>query len=186
MAEPFRGTIKKKAKVEVPADEDVTEKTVELINEQTPKADRAPSVTPKFANISRTNVGASSNLASTSKAKKVMDWFRTKSKGKVPTDDEPSIKEKDLPSLDGAAGSSTSTVNGINVVSPNSGSEGPIPKPSIPNHPHRTPSIATDRSFTNMVKNVVAPSQGPKNVLRVHHGAVDQDTITSGSPPEDT
>jgi protein-serine/threonine kinase len=55
---------------------------------------------------------------------------------------------------------------------------------SAPGHPNRTPSVATDKSVSNPIKRSFILSPAARNILRVHHGAVDQTTITSGNPPE--
>ena len=142
----------------------------------------------KFPEVVRPGVG---NAASTSKAKKVMDWFRTKSRGRVP-DEEPPVIEKTPSSREVPLSASTSTVNGL--TSPGTGPSANLhpstatldastPRP-VPEHPSRTPSIATDKSFSNPIKRSFMLSPTAKNILRVHHGAVDQTTITSGNPPE--
>lgn len=61
--------------------------------------------------------------------------------------------------------------------------------PRAPGHPTRTASNATEHSFSQrMVKratNIIAPAAPvPKNVLRIHHGALDPDVITTRPPPE--
>ena len=149
----------------------------------------------KFPEMVRPGVG---NAASTSKAKKVMDWFRTKSRGRVPDEEHP-IAEKTIPtpsSREVPLNASTSTINGL--TSPGPGPQVNIHPPSanldvstprsagstIPGHPNRTPSVATDKSFSNPIKRGFMLSPAAKNILRVHHGAVDQTTITSGNPPE--
>lgn len=133
------------------------------------------------------------NAASTSKAKKVMDWFRTKSRGKVPEEESP-ISEKALPtpsSREVPLNASTSTINGVTSpsvnVHPPATNLDPSTRPPVmtaPGHPSRTPSVATDKSVTNPLKRSFILSPTAKNILRVHHGAVDQTTITSGNPPE--
>jgi protein-serine/threonine kinase len=192
MVEPFSRPMKQKTKGKVDASAEETQ--IDKVATSEPPTKTAISFLPmaKLEDISRSSVGVRpGNAASTSKARKVMDWFRTKSKGKVPSEDVPVVSEKELPSADATAGSSSTTIdNGARAAktpSQISVSEEPTSKPidlPTPRHSQRTSSVATDRSITNIVKRTMAPSPGPKNVLRIHHGAVDQTTITSGSPPE--
>ena len=48
----------------------------------------------------------------------------------------------------------------------------------------RTPSTATDKSFSNPIKRRPILSPRAKNIPRVRHGEVDPMTITSSNPPE--
>ena len=164
-----------------------------LVNQEPPKTAVLPPHQHrdnKFPEVARPGVG---NAASTSKAKKVMEWFRTRSKGKVPEEEQP-IVEKTLPtpsSRDVPLNASTSTINGmvspsVNVQPPTANLDSATPRSAVsttPGHPNRTPSLATDKS-TNPLKRSFILSPTTKNILRVHHGAVDQTTITSGNPPE--
>ena len=149
----------------------------------------------KFPEVVRPGVG---NAASTSKAKKVMDWFRTKSRGRVPVEEQP-IAERTVPtpsSREIPLNASTSTINGlsspvpgpqVNVHPPSANLDVSTPRSgvsTIPGHPNRTPSVATDKSSSNPIKRGFILSPAARNILRVHHGAVDQTTITSGNPPE--
>ena len=149
----------------------------------------------KFPEVVRPGVG---NAASTSKAKKVMDWFRTKSRGRVPVEEQP-IADRTVPtpsSREIPLNASTSTINGlsspvpgpqVNVHPPSANLDVSTPRSgvsTIPGHPNRTPSVATDKSSSNPIKRGFILSPAARNILRVHHGAVDQTTITSGNPPE--
>jgi len=149
----------------------------------------------KFPEVVRPGVG---NAASTSKAKKVMDWFRARSRGRVP-DEEQSTAAKSLPTPPSRGvplNASTSTINGVtspglgpsvNVHSPSANPDISASRTTIsmtPGHPSRTPSVATDKSFSNPIKRSFILSPAAKNILRVHHGAMDQTTITSGNPPQ--
>jgi len=146
----------------------------------------------KFPEVVRPGVG---NAASTSKAKKVMDWFRTRSRGRLPTEEHP-IAERTVPtpsSREVPLSASTSTINSprpgpqVNAYPPSADLDVSTPRSgvsTIPRHPNRTPSVATDKSFSNTIKRGFILSPAAKNILRVHHGAVDQTTITSGNPPE--
>lgn len=168
MVEPLRSTIrKKKAGAATP--------TVETAMEA-PTAPKDENVMPPpSAYNNRASVGIGMP-ASTTKARKVMQWFRTKSQG-------PEGREPREPS-----GSDT----GADTT------EGPPPltAPPVSATPVRTPKLSITTpgtesnfgtpTFTERVRRSVGivPTPAKSGVLRVHHGAVDQTTITSGQPPE--
>ena len=190
MVEPFRQTMKgKKGKAVVPETPAKEKPRAPLPTVQTP-------ATPTFGNASKTSIGIGMGIpASTNKANKVMQWFRTKSKG--PADNPPAFTDEPCENLPAdqdkelvpptptqaayktAAASSTATINQDQDRSP----RGSVPK--------RTASTATDASFSpsslaDRVRRsvgVAAPTPA-KGVLRVHHGAVDHSTITTKPPPE--
>jgi protein-serine/threonine kinase len=210
MVEPFSRSIKQRTKSGRAASREPSSKEKDstgdksrepsdsLVNQDPPKTAVLPPhqhQDSKFPEVVRPGVG---NAASTSKAKKVMDWFRTKSRGRVP-DEELPITEKTLPtpsSREVSLNASTSTVNGltspgtgfsVNVHPPSANLDVSTPRsavPTTPGHQTRTPSVATDKSFSNPIKRSFILSPVAKNILRVHHGAMDQTTITSGNPPE--
>lgn len=169
-------------------------------------------------------VGGSGMPASTSKARKVMAWFRTKSKGR----DSMGILPSTANSADEEQVVNTPAVAGVNnpaltLTTPtstttripsggNAGGVGGVPQtPSAPGHPKRTASTMTENSvmtfstpnFVQKFRNSVTvggsssakhtsssqqtPSKQPKQPhekLRIHHGAVDQTTITTRPPEE--
>jgi len=210
MVEPFSRSIKQRTKSGRGASREPSSKDKDsagdksrepsdsLVNQDPPKTAVLPPHQhqgSKFPEVARPGVG---NAASTSKAKKVMDWFRTKSRGKVPDEEHP-ITEKTVPtpsSQEIPLNASTSTINGltspgpgpsVNVHPPSANLDVSTPRSAVPTatgHPSRTPSVATDKSFSNPIKRSFLLSPTAKNILRVHHGAVDQTTITSGNPPE--
>jgi len=148
--------------------------------------------------------------ASTNKAKKVMQWFRTKSKGHdsvgFPTEDGVTPKDRK------AFSSSSSTLNHVMpstalglaesamspqviVTSPNSARHAP------PTHFHvgRSASASTETSiatpsFVTRFRNSITASTvtplrttekiRPHDQFRIHHGAVDPTAITTRPPPE--
>ncbi|KAH8978223.1 Pkinase-domain-containing protein [Lactarius akahatsu] len=130
--------------------------------------------------------------ASTSKARKVMQWFRSRSKGRSLDDDaEPSLPLGAKPSVRDAfptgANASSASVNAVPVypadVTPEYTN---VPSRMGPPHPQRTASTGTEGapaapSFAELVRRHVAP---PKGVIRTHHGAVSQATVTTGVPIE--
>ena len=209
MVEPFSRSIKQRTKAGRAASREPSSKDKDsagdksrepsdsLVNQDPPKTAVLPPHQHqgnKFPEVVRPGVG---NAASTSKAKRVMDWFRTKSRGRVPDEEHP-ITEKALPTPSSRAvplNASTSTINGltspvtpsVNVHPPSANFDVSTPRQAVsgtPGHPTRTPSVATDKSFTNPIKRGFTLSPAARNILRVHHGAVDQTTITSGNPPE--
>jgi len=189
MVEPFRQTLKAKKKAVV-AETPAKEKLPAPLS-----AMQAPA-TPNFANASKTSIGFGMGIpGSTNKANTVMQWFRTKSKGRAdrpptftdePAGDISTEQDKELvpptptqASYKAAAASSTTTINQDKGRSPRSGP------------PQRTASTGTDASFSlptlaDRVRRsvgVAAPTP-QKGVMRVHHGAVDHSTITTKPPPE--
>ncbi|TFK37563.1 hypothetical protein BDQ12DRAFT_724016 [Crucibulum laeve] len=176
--------------------------------------------------------GGAGMQASTNKAKKVMQWFRTKSKGRESVDEDQTREKDELVSAGvqqhqyqqhpfqqqeykRGYSASSSTVHQQHAVSPvqvvvttpTSGIPRPVQPPTTPGHPQRTPSSATDSSFTpssiatrfrNSVtvggnrhqSNAHSPAsqsqiqKHPYGQLRIHHGPVDQTNITTVAPPE--
>jgi len=164
--------------------------------------------------------------ASTSKARKVMQWFRTKSKGgdSVGFPTEEVSKEKGIasnqPKYRRGFSASSNTVDQTQVVgapatglkeigvapvqvvltSPMSGLQRPVPSSvSQGGHPQRSASsvleAGTTTSLVARFRNSVTVGGGsnphhihdkthPHGQLRIHHGAVDQTTITTRPPPE--
>ncbi|TFK69178.1 Pkinase-domain-containing protein [Pluteus cervinus] len=182
----------------------------------------APTAT--FATVSRTDVGGVGMQASTSKARKVMEWFRTKSKTResvgigMPDFEEvhpPSMAIPPQPPLPAEViqqpqilhgrsatthGAPTAVVASPQVVitTPPTPGAPATPSRSAPGHPQRSASTATDHSattpslVTRFRNSVTAASssysstknQTPGGALRIHHGAVDTTTVTTGQPPE--
>ena len=155
--------------------------------------------------------------ASTNKARKVMQWFRTKSKGRDSVgflaEEEVVSKEKGIASkYRRGFSSSSNTVNQTQVAStaPQTGlkNNGIVPVqasltspasglPSQGGHSQRSASsvleVATPSSLVARFRNSItvgsnshhaADKMHPHGQLRIHHGAVDQTTITTRPPPE--
>lgn len=130
--------------------------------------------------------------ASTSKARKVMQWFRSRSKGRGLDDEgEPSPPLGGKPSVRDAfpvgANISSASVNAVPSYTSDIGETYTnVPSRMGPPHPQRTASTGTEGapttpSFAELVRRHVAP---PKGVIRTHHGAVSQATVTTGVPIE--
>jgi protein-serine/threonine kinase len=124
-----------------------------------------------------------------------MQWFRSRSKGRGLGDDgetpalaplggKPSVRD----AFPVSANDSSTSINAMRPF-PDSGvveEYTPMPSRMGPPHPHRTISTGaegapTPPSFAELVRRHVAP---PKGVIRTHHGAVSQATVTQG-PPSD-
>jgi protein-serine/threonine kinase len=167
-------------------------------------------------------VGGAGMQASTSKARKVMAWFRTKSKVRESSGaEEEDEKEKERSGTPTQAeykksnAASSSAVNNptvitsppVQVVVTTPTSAHPRSPPSAaPTESRRMASTGTESSFTtsslvSRFRNSVtvgggggsaregshrsaSATQHPWGALRIHHGAVDQTTITTKAPPE--
>lgn len=195
MVEPFKTIKGRKAKTPVATEPPVQEKPRAPLS-----AVQAPP-TPAFSNNSKSELAVGTGIpASTNKANKVMQWFRTRSKG---SGDPPNFTDeppRDLPvddaeqvvpatptqaSYRAPAASSTATINQDKSVSSDRSYR-------VPGSTKRTASTTTDHSFspqTTGLASIVRTSFGigatpGKGVLRIHHGAVDHSTVTTKPPPE--
>ena len=153
--------------------------------------------------------------ASTSKARKVMQWFRTKSKGRdsvgYVTEEEVVSKEKGIASKYRRGFSSSSNAVHQTQVAATASQTGlknngavpvvlPLPVSDLPpqgTHPQRSASSVLDAAtpsslvarFRNSItvgsnSHHVVDKMHPHGQLRIHHGAVDQTTITTRPPTE--
>jgi protein-serine/threonine kinase len=129
--------------------------------------------------------------ASSSKARKVMQWFRSRSKGRGLGDDgETSAPLGGKPSVRDAfavrTNDSSTSVNAMQVFPTGVHAEDYAPSQASQRRSNRTVSTGTEGgqgvpSFAELMRRHVAP---PKGVIRTHHGAVSQATVTSGLPSE--
>ncbi|EMD32832.1 hypothetical protein CERSUDRAFT_68519 [Gelatoporia subvermispora B] len=165
--------------------------------EKTPEP-TAPTVlptTPHFADASQTDMVPPTALkgqrtasvpASTMKASRVMQWFRSKSKGRNALDDD---ADKSLPVSDVEVVPREPTPSSSSTVQ-NGGAQTLFATPMdkrVPHtaHPQRSASGHTEMSFSgSLADRMRGRGAVPKGSLRVHHGAVDTTMITTGSPPE--
>lgn len=197
MVEPFRTSIRQRTKGRVVTDTPIahekTPSSSEKENEPaevTPQAPKKESVLPSTPLATRPDVSAVP--ASTAKANKVMAWFRLKSKGKAPADlpdesekaSEGSKPEQPTLSVNPTAGVSTSTdSHGTTPMS-----EKPGRSPWAANHPRSaTDTAEKGPGFAASVLGRVGGGSSAtvaKGTIRVHHGAVDQTTVTTNPPPE--
>ena len=158
-----------------------------------PKGDNPPPPATPQALRPDQDEGFSSNTwkrvqvpASTVKANKVMQWFRSKSKGRGPADlsDVEIDKVEEPPVAATRAAPPAATVptrlnTSVAQLLTTPGSDkahSPLPLTATPSDASFAPHGFADR----FIKQI----GGGRVNLRVHHGAVDQTTITTGSPPE--
>lgn len=165
MVEPFSRSIKSLSKKTPTGDTPVkdNEKSVP------PSAVTSPQKqTAVFPTLGKMQDGPTGDMAaSTTKARNVMQWFRRKSTAKAgrdASDDSPEMsasRRTEYPSP-----SPASRMENRNADLSRS-------------HP------AQDASFSfSKAGRIFSSSSSPKDVLRIHHGAVDQTTITTRPPPE--
>ena len=151
---------------------------------EVPKKEIAPA-TPHFS--PRADVGAVP--ASTLNANRVMQWFWSKSKGKPPVDlpDEEKHQVLEVSRTEAAVNGASSSKTGNKGQTPTSEKSGRSPFSA---HPVRSASAHTDtpfseRGFAGVLGRVGGSSAAiAKGTIRIHHGAVDQTTITTGPPPD--
>lgn len=235
MVEPFRSTIRNRTKGKTANTPMTTEggsaanggnvkDTSPQIHSAVlpPSHATAPADAPVFIANNQDTSNANGLQASTNKARKVMQWFRTKSKGRdsigFGTDEpEPAIEKTGTPTHSKYHKGYSASSSTINQQTPSTATAGlkesamsPVPvvvtpsasarpRPALLNggHPQRSASSTTSvsavgSSFVNRVRNSVVVGGGshhhdkshPYGQLRIHHGAVDQTTITTRPPPE--
>ncbi|KAI0776661.1 Pkinase-domain-containing protein [Trametes elegans] len=206
MVAPIRSSMKPRSKkAETPMKE---KPDVSLHKARTPEGDAAPAVPPKHeaappATPQPLRTGQEEtprypasawkgqNMpipASTAKASKVMQWFRSKSKGGRADIAEDELERVAPPPPAVAAGERPGTAQRLAPGAINTAaaqhlttraaekSHSPLPLTATPSDASFAPHSFTDR--------VLKQFNGARVNLRVHHGAVDQTTITTGSPPE--
>lgn len=169
MVEPFSRTIKSR-KGKTPVSETPVKDNRDL-EKLPPSSTASPSQTNRgavFPSVAKDGHQGHDMPASTTKARNVMQWFRRKSNAKPDGEVSP-----DLGSL--RAGTDLS-------------SRSQIPTPSSKTELERSgdggrSAGETSFSFSRAGWKFNTPAP-PKDVLRIHHGAVDHTTITTRSPPE--
>jgi protein-serine/threonine kinase len=194
MVEPLRSTIRQRTKgrvvtdIPISHDASVNEKDQAPVSAVVaPETPKKPSVLPNASFTTRPDVGAVP--ASTMKANKVMLWFRSKSKGKSPAD----LQDETDKSLEESKAQPTPPGDSTADVSITSANNTPtmekINRYTFTAHPLRSASEtpAGERSFASTMLGRVGGGSSAaiaKGTIRVHHGAVDQTTITTNPPPE--
>lgn len=160
MVEPFSRTIKnRKGKTptgETPVKEnrDIEKKGAISSSTASPKGHRQTAVFPSMA---KDGHPSSDNPASTIKARNVMQWFRKRSNAKVDMEERSSAVSPRTDASVTRNGDQSRTTTAADV------------------------SFSFSRAGWKFTSSSAAP---PKDVLRIHHGAVDQTTITTSPPPE--
>jgi protein-serine/threonine kinase len=164
MVEPFSRSIKSLSK------KTPTGETPVKDNEKSvpPSAVASPQKqTAVFPTLGKMQDGPTSDMAaSTTKARNVMQWFRRKSTAKAGRD-----ASDDSPEMSASRRTE-------------------YPSPSPASRADRNADLsrshaAQDTSFSfSKAGRIFSSSSSPKDVLRIHHGAVDQTTITTRPPPE--
>ncbi|TBU24898.1 Pkinase-domain-containing protein [Dichomitus squalens] len=198
MVAPIRSSMKPRSKktVETPLKEKVEDKD-RLHPPEGPvvpaKADIVPPSTPQGMRSARAEASGTWRSvpipASTVKASRVMQWFWSKSKGRGPSDISDGEVEK--PAADEIAPLAATrpvpvertgppiNINTHLVPAPSEKVHSPIPLTATPSDGSFAPN--QPHGFTDRMLRGIS---GGRVQLRVHHGAVDQTTITTGSPPE--
>lgn len=161
MVEPFSRSIKARSK-KTPTGETPVKDNDKSVPPSAVTPQKQTTVFPTMGNGPHSGMDMA---ASTTKARNVMQWFRRKSTAKAAPDDASDIPasrstDQPLPAPD------DSRVEKRNAELP------------------RSPPTAHDTSFSFGKAGRIFTSSPPKDVLRVHHGAVDQTTITTRPPPE--
>ncbi|KAF9813682.1 hypothetical protein IEO21_05453 [Rhodonia placenta] len=162
-------------------------------------ADIGPPATPSFGDRSRAEMRAPPSTAerlgvpaSTVKASRVMQWFRSKSKGRAATDDE---SEKAAPEIETVPRGTTPSPS---VTIGKAAAPSAMLTPTSENtrsstatgHPIRSPSTNTEASIGGTGLRIRWIGGGaPKATraypdIRTHHGPLDQTTVTTDLPPE--
>ncbi|KAF9463326.1 hypothetical protein BDZ94DRAFT_1192949 [Collybia nuda] len=196
------------------------EKGTPSVGSATIGAKSAVGPVPSFAGAAGEmgEAGGAGMQASTSKARKVMAWFRTKSKvSEEEKDVDHSGTLTDAEYKKGNAASSSAVNTPTFLVTPTVKVMVTTPTPTghprqpsvTPTESRRVPSTGTESSFMSprlvmRFRNSVnvggsgnqsakdgahragsgSVTQHPWGALRIHHGAVDQTTITTKAPPE--
>lgn len=169
MVEPFSRTIKARSKKTPTGDTPVKDNDKSV----PPSAITSPQKqTAIFPTLGKMQDGLHSGMdmaASTTKARNVMQWFRRKSTAKAGRDvsDDPA---------------EMSASRRSEYPPPTPGSRVETRNAEPPRSP-ATQDVSFSFSKAGRMFSSSSPSP-PKDVLRIHHGAVDQTTITTRPPPE--
>ncbi|EGO02964.1 hypothetical protein SERLA73DRAFT_176454 [Serpula lacrymans var. lacrymans S7.3] len=148
---------------------------------KTPVSAVAPPPEPRddpaaFPDVSKAEYSVGMGMpASTTKARKVMQWFRTRSNTKSGAE-----LSGDAPRVPSHVGVEYPSKIPTPIIQKAETSA--IFNPKASEQP-RSPQLG-DASFSLSKSGRIFGPTSPKDVLRVHHGAVDQTTITTRPPPE--
>ncbi|KIJ64318.1 hypothetical protein HYDPIDRAFT_28762 [Hydnomerulius pinastri MD-312] len=173
MVEPFSRSIKNR-KGKTPTGETPVKDNRDVEKQMPPSSTASPSQTHRqtavFPSMSKEGHPSNDMAASSTKARNVMHWFRRRSNVK-PDANEPAELSASRAGTDFSSRSQIPT---------------PSSKVDLPARDEQTRSPhAGDNSFSFSKAGWKFASSTPaKDVLRIHHGAVDQTTITTRPPPE--
>ncbi|KAI0052478.1 Pkinase-domain-containing protein [Auriscalpium vulgare] len=189
MVEPLTRTIKSRPRGRDPETPFRGEKARDF-SEKPPRSATTPTIAPtkevdtsQFAKV-RDEPSGNGLAASSNKARKVMQWFRSRSKGPAIDDEDSALLP---PPPDPRRKPTAMEAFQRNGSSASVQMPTPVTETPVRAHPQRSASQVTESSaafqpsFAERMKRHVAP---PKGVMRVHHGAVDQTMITTSPPPE--
>ncbi|KAH7906853.1 Pkinase-domain-containing protein [Hygrophoropsis aurantiaca] len=175
MIDPIRSTMKSRSKGKTPTPTGDTP-TKEDKEKKSPPSAYVPPVQPQRATAVFPRVEPASHAnempASTTKARNVMQWFRRRSTTTKPGNEL----------YDGVDTGSRGTDYSPQNQTPNLKADTATAEKTVNGDQPRSPIPTVSGAFkANRMFNYAAPN---KDVLRIHHGAVDQDTITTRPPPE--
>ncbi|KAH7925023.1 Pkinase-domain-containing protein [Leucogyrophana mollusca] len=178
MIDPFKGTMKSRSKGKTPTPTGDTPTKDE--KEKSPPSSYVPPLQPQrqTAVFPRVEPALHANdmPASTTKARNVMQWFRRRSTTTKPGND----LSYDAGDATGSHGTDHSSQvptpsSKIDITAAGKPVNGDQPRSPLPTN------MAGSFTKAGRIFSSAAPN---KDVLRIHHGAVDQDTITTRPPPE--
>lgn len=171
MVEPFSRTIKSR-KGKTPVGETPSKDNRDLEKQLPPSSTDSPSQTNRgtvFPSVAKDGHQTHDMPASTTKARNVMQWFRRRSNAKPDGEDSPDSRAM-------RAGTDLSLQPQIPT---------PSSKTELDRNGNQGRSAGdTSFSFSKAGWKFNASTPTTKDVLRIHHGAVDQTTITTRPPPE--
>lgn len=168
MVEPFSRSIKSR-KGKTPVSETPAKDNRDLEKQLPPSSTASPSQTNRavFPSVAKDGHQTHDMPASTTKARNVMQWFRKRSSVKPDGEESPDL---------GGLRAGTDLSSRSQIPTPSSRTE-------LEKNGDQGRSGETSFSFSRAGWKFNA-STPTKDVLRIHHGAVDQTTITTRPPPE--
>ena len=170
MVEPISRTIKSR-KGKTPVGETPVKDNRDLGRQLPPSSTDSPSQTHRgtvFPSVAKDGHQTHDMPASTTKARNVMQWFRRRSNAKPDGEESPDLE---------AIRAGTDLSSRSQIPTPSS-------KTELDRNGHQGRSAGEGSfSFSRAGWKFNASTQ-PKDVLRIHHGAVDQTTITTRPPPQ--
>ncbi|EPQ55692.1 Pkinase-domain-containing protein [Gloeophyllum trabeum ATCC 11539] len=198
MVEPISRSIKNRTRGRQPPETPVNEKDMSFSQSPAPTSEAPvrerpdllpPPSTPSYTNSSRTNVGLGMP-ASSSKAAKVMQWFRSKSRNResfeVSDDGHGAPVAGDYRGRPMQPPSSYRPASTTPMQNSGNGSGMGAPISATPTPAHRNERRISSGTADTSIRIPWRSGGGASKagVIRIHHGAVDQDMVTTRPPPE--